>query len=64
MAGVPVDRELAAGSYDLYIGQGVERTVITGPYTIDVALGDIVDFVVIDNLADPATVDIIPIPLP
>ena len=59
-----VERDLAAGSYDLYITPNGEQTVIAGPYRIDIALGDIVDLVVIDNLGDPAIVDFVPIPLP
>ena len=40
-----------------------EKTVIAGPYRLDVALGDVVDFIVYDNV-DPATADIVLIPNP
>ena len=56
--------QFVAGSYDIYVTPTGEKTVITGPYRMDLALGDIFDIIVLDNLADPAIVDILPIPLP
>lgn len=48
---------LPAGSFDLYLTNFGEKTVLAGPYRIDVALGDVVDFVVVDTV-DPAVLDI------
>lgn len=48
---------LPAGSYDLYLTQFGEKDVLAGPYRIDAALGDVVDFVIVDTV-DPAVLDI------
>lgn len=49
---------LAAGSYDIYITESLEKVVLAGPYRIDVALGDIVDMIIVDTV-DPAVLDIL-----
>ncbi len=49
---------LEAGSYDIYITELDDKTVLAGPYRIDVALGDIVDFVAVDTV-DPAVLDLL-----
>ena len=49
---------LAAGSYDLYVTQSLEKVVLAGPYRIDVVTGDIVDMIVVDTV-DPAVLDVL-----
>lgn len=57
-AGVaPSPVALSAGSFDLYLTNFAEKGVLAGPYLIDVALGDVVDFVIVDTV-DPAVLDI------
>ncbi len=53
----PSPVELAAGGFDLYLTSFAEKSVLAGPYRIDVALGDVVDFVIVDTV-DPAVLDI------
>jgi len=48
---------LPAGSFDLYLTSFAEKSILAGPYQIDVALGDVVDFVIVDTV-DPAVLDI------
>ena len=59
----PLTSNLRAGSFDLYMTVSGEKTVITGPVRMDVALGDIVDVIAYDNV-DPAIADLVFIPLP
>ena len=59
----PLLNNLQAGSFDLYVTTPGEKTVIAGPLRLDVALGDVVDTIVYDNV-DPATADIVIVPLP
>lgn len=49
---------LEAGSYDIFITELDGDIVLAGPYRIDVVLGDIVDFVVVDTM-DPAVLDLL-----
>ena len=49
---------LTAGSYDLYVASPGTRDAIGGPFPFDVALGDIVTLMAIDDV-DPAIVQII-----
>ena len=49
---------LTAGSYDIYITEFNDKTVLSGPNRIDVVLGDIVDFAVVDTV-DPAVLDLL-----
>ncbi|MDH3490661.1 MAG: DUF4397 domain-containing protein [Gammaproteobacteria bacterium] len=49
---------LAAGSYDIYITESLEKVVLAGPYRIDVALGDIIDMIIVDTI-DPAVLDVL-----
>ncbi len=53
-----VDTALEAGSYDIYITEFNDKTVLAGPYRVDVVLGDIVDFAAVDNV-DPAILDVL-----
>ena len=57
--------ELLAGSYDLYLTPtGDSSTVITGPFPLDVAYGDVVDLVVFDDVGDPSTAAIVDVATP
>ena len=49
---------LPAGSYDIYITEFAEKVALAGPYRIDVALGDVVDFIIVDTV-DPAVLDVL-----
>lgn len=49
---------LATGSYDLYLTEFNDKTVLAGPYRLDLVLGDIVDMVAVDTV-DPAVLDIL-----
>ena len=54
---------LAAGSYDVYVTEFANDTVVGGPYPLDVALGDVVFLMGIDAI-DPGNVEIVDISLP
>ena len=61
----PSTTSLRVGNADLYIeANDANRTVLAGPYRLDVAAGDIVQLMLLDNVAQPDIVDIAPIPLP
>ena len=49
---------LEAGSYDIYITETADKTVLAGPYRLDTILGDIVDFAAVDAV-DPAVLDVL-----
>ncbi len=49
---------LAAGSYDLYVTRFSEKTPLAGPFRINVALGDIVDMIIVDTV-DPDVLDVL-----
>ena len=49
---------LGAGSYDVYLTEFNDKTVLAGPYRLDLALGDIVDMAAVDTV-DPAVLDIL-----
>lgn len=53
-----VNAALEAGSYDIYITEFNNKTVLAGPYRVDVVLGDIVDLAVVDTV-DPAVLDVL-----
>ncbi len=54
----PAPIGLAPGTYDLVITEFRETETIAGPYRIDVARGDVVDFIVVDTV-DPAMQDLV-----
>ncbi len=54
---------LAADSYDLYVTEVGEKTVVAGPERLDLALGDSVEVLLLDT-ADPATAEIVIVPPP
>lgn len=49
---------LPAGTFDLYVTETAEKTVLAGPYRITVGLGDIVDLIIVDTV-DPAVLDVL-----
>ena len=52
-----------AGSFDIYMTVAGEKMVIVGPVRLDVSLGDVVDLIAYDTV-DPATADLVFVPLP
>jgi len=54
--------EFTEGSYDIYLTEQGNKTEISAPYQIDVALGDFVDLVAVDTV-DPAVVELIDVPV-
>ena len=63
LSGDPVDVPLVAGSFDIVITVLQEKTILTGPIPIDVALGDVSEAIIYEN-DDPAVVDLVFIPIP
>jgi len=59
----PVQIPFVPGSYDIYITEFGEKTVLTGPVPLDLALGDVVDSVIYENV-DPTIVDLVYVPVP
>ena len=55
--------EIAAGNYDVYITEFLETVVLSGPFPLVVARGDVVDMVVYDT-AVTEVLDIVVYPLP
>jgi hypothetical protein len=56
---------LLAGSRDVYVeADDVDRTVLAGPYRLDIANGDVIQLLLLDNVSQPDIVDIVPLPLP
>ncbi len=61
----PLRSSLAAGAYDLYVTSDDDlQTVIAGPFRLLVELGDVVELVVLDNVADTAIADFLVLPDP
>ncbi len=61
----PLRSSLAAGAYDLYVTSDDDlQTLIAGPFRLVVELGDVVELVVLDNLADTAIADFLVLPDP
>ena len=59
----PFRLTLDEGSYDIYVTVQGEKTVLTGPVALDLALGDVFDMIIYEN-ADPNVVDLLTIPIP
>lgn len=55
---------LAAGSYDIYLTEVFQKTVVGGPYELDVALGDVVYLLGYDDVTSPGTVIIEDVSVP
>lgn len=49
---------LAAGSYDLYITATADKVALAGPYRLDVAVGDVVDLIIVDTM-EPTVLDVL-----
>ena len=52
-----------AGGYDIYLTEPGTKNEIAGPYPLDVALGDVVFLLAVDNV-DPSIVDIVDVSVP
>ncbi len=46
-----------AGDYDIYVTPFAEETVLDGPFPVSLALGDVVEFLILDRV-DPALVEL------
>jgi hypothetical protein len=57
----PIRSQFVAGSFDLYLTETGEKTVVVGPIQLDVALGDVVTAIVYDTV-DTSTAEIVIIP--
>ena len=55
---------LAAGSYDFYATEPFEKTVLGGPYALDVELGDVVFLLAYDDVSNPGSMIIENVSLP
>ena len=47
----------------MYITPAAELTILTGPIALDTMFGDVIEFIIYDNV-DPMIVDLVSIPLP
>ena len=54
---------LAAGAYDIYLTANAEQTILAGPVEVNLALGDVVESLLIDTV-DPAVAEIRIVPQP
>ena len=54
---------LAAGAYDIYLTANAEQTILAGPVEVNLALGDVVESLLIDTV-DPADAEIRIVPQP
>ena len=54
----PANAALTGGSYDLYVTEFREKTVLAGPYRVDVSVGDVIDMIILDTV-DPAVLDVL-----
>ncbi len=54
----PTTGVLAAGSYDLYIAETAQKVALAGPYRLDVAVGDVLDLIIVDTM-DTAVLDVL-----
>lgn len=61
LSGIPLSWLSVAGNYDFYLTTSGEKTVVAGPFQLDVALGDIVDLIVYD-VDDTALAKIVAVP--
>jgi hypothetical protein len=60
---IPIDANIVEGEYDLYLTKFAEKTVIAGPVPASITLGEVLEYISYDNV-DPATADLVLIPLP
>lgn len=61
--GTPVNANLSEGDLELYLTVAGEKTVIAGPVALTTTYGDVFEYLSYDNV-DPATADLVSIPLP
>lgn len=59
----PSTVQLEAGSYEVYLAVANEETIVTGPVSLDVVLGDVVEAIVLD-VTDPAAAEFRIVPAP
>jgi hypothetical protein len=62
-AAVAVNANIDVGDLEMYVTVSGEKTIITGPVALTTALGDVLEYIIYDNV-DPATADLILIPAP
>jgi hypothetical protein len=60
---LPLTTRIEQGDLELYLTVSGEKTVIAGPVSITTALGDVLEYISYDKV-DPATADLVEIPLP
>lgn len=60
---VSLTTNIAQGDRELYLTVAGEKTVVAGPVALTTALGDVLEYIAYDNV-DPATADLVEIPLP
>ena len=69
LAGVPIgvtplDIVLLEGDFDLYVTANADKVAMAGPIPLDLLRGDVVEFIIYENVADPTVVDVVNITLP
>jgi hypothetical protein len=60
---LPASTNIDDGDLEMYVTTTGEKTIIEGPIAITTAFGDVLEFITYDNV-DPATLDLVLIPLP
>ena len=53
---------LLGGDYEISVTTNGEKTVLDGPFPISLALGDVIEVLILDDPLDPAIVELRPIP--
>ncbi len=61
--GGAVSANIDVGDLEMYVTEAAEKTIITGPVALTTALGDVLEYIIYDNV-DPATADLVVIPAP
>ena len=61
--GGAVNANIDVGDLEMYVTEVGEKTIITGPVALTTALGDVLEYIIYDNV-DPATADLVFIPAP
>jgi len=59
----PVQLPILPGTYDVYVTDAGEKVVLSGPNTLDLDFGDVVETIIFENV-DPTVVDFAIIPPP
>jgi hypothetical protein len=65
-SGTPINYALPAGGYDFHLTVSGEKTVVVGPFEVDVVLGDVLDLIVydVDDIALAKIVEVPPVAPP